>query len=187
MEDVMLLNHEWDTVHYYDTEQDSRLVKIYGDAQFERIDLTGLNGRLYLVDAVTVDILHCSNSDCWLGAAPLFRGLAKAVLRNCSVQALQALSGVYLNELDLRGAEFAEDELYGYLTGVCNEYGNRCACTVWLDKMPQRESMKVIYRLMTEEEWNSPVKWKFVIDGTAYDKDNPGVFGEMDDTNDKTD
>ena len=74
-----------------------------------------------------------------------------------------------LQELDLRKVHFTSiSVLDEYLQYIVDNYGTRRGCTVYLDTEPSEAGWTAINTILGESEWNSSIRWKFIINEITY-------------------
>lgn len=156
--------------HYYDNYSDVRRVKIYGrDFTLTYLDTTNITGDLVVLSPVCVDeYVNNSNGFNQKGLF-LFEGTYSVNLQKCYITDLLPIGDLDLMTLDLRGARFVNiDVLDDYLEYIVANYANRRACTVYLTTQPSERGMVAINTIINEEAWNTPGKWKFIINDITY-------------------
>lgn len=155
--------------HYFDNTVDDRRVKIYGNLNIQRLDLTRLDGQLYLTQPMTVDEFYSHANDNGLQSLFLFEGTYVVNLEKMVVPDLSPIYDMSLSELNLEGVKFSKPTVIeDYLLYILNNYGQRRACKVYLDDAPSDEAMQAIQEIISEKEWNTPDKWEFHIGDTIY-------------------
>lgn len=155
--------------HYFDNTVDERRVKIYGNFNIQRLDLTRLDGQLYLTQPMTVDEFYNQANDNGLQSLFLFEGTYAVNLEKMVVFDLSPIYDMSLSELNLKGVRFSKPAVINdYLIYIRNNYGQRRACKVYLDDTPSSEAMQAIQEIISEKEWNTPDKWEFHIGDTVY-------------------
>ena len=155
--------------HYFDNTVDERRVKIYGNFNIQRLDLTRLDGQFYLTKPMTVDEFYNQANGNGLQSLFLFEGTYAVNLEKMVVFDLSPIYDMSLSELNLKGVRFSKPAVINdYLIYIRNNYGQRRACKVYLDDTPSSEAMQAIQEIISEKEWNTPDKWEFHIGGTIY-------------------
>lgn len=155
--------------HYFDNTVDERRIKIYGTFNIQRLDLTRLDGQLYLTMPLTIDEFYNQANDNGLQSLFLFEGTYAVNLEKMVVFDLSPIYDMSLSELNLKGVKFSKPSVINdYLIYIRNNYGQRRACKVYLDDTPSAEAMQAIQTIIGEEEWNTPEKWEFHIGDTIY-------------------
>lgn len=155
--------------HYFDNTVDERRVKIYGNFNIQRLDLTRLDGQLYLTQPMIVDEFYNQANDNGLQSLFLFEGTYVVNLEKMAVFDLSPIYDMSLSELNLKGVKFSKSAVVNdYLIYIRNNYNQRRACKVYLDDIPSTEAMQAIQEIISEKEWNTPDKWEFHIGDTIY-------------------
>lgn len=155
--------------HYFDNIVDERRVKIYGNFNIQRLDLTRMDGQFYLTQPLTVDEFYNQANDKGLQSLFLFEGTYVINLEKMVVFDLSPIYDMSLSELNLRGVTLSQPTaINDYLIYLRNNYGQRRACKVYLDDKPSDEAMQAIQEIISEKEWNTPDKWEFHIGDTIY-------------------
>lgn len=172
--EIVDLSHTNQTIeHYYDNVVEKRRVKVYGDTDtlaFTYLNTTGMGGTMYVTKPITVDKYVSNKNGGSLDGLFLFEGAYHVDLKDCVISDLMPIADMRtLQTLDLRGVTFSNASvLDDYLLYIRNNYGTRGACTVYLDAKPSDVGMKAIQAIISEQEWNYPIKWVFNINGTIY-------------------
>ena len=166
------LAHEKQTVeHYFDNIVDKRRIKIYGgeDMKLTYWDTTNFNGVLKPMWLITVDEYVSHSNSHSLEGLFLFEGTYRVDLRYSIISNLLPLGDMYLQELNLAESQFTNVNVVDeYLQYIVNNYGTRGACKVLLDVIPSETGMDAIKTILSDEEWNTPTPWSFVIKGVEY-------------------
>lgn len=171
--EVITLSHTNKPItHYYNSVVEKRRVRIYGNnatLQFTYLDTTDIGGTMYVTKSITVDEYRCTANEYGLDGLFLFEGTYKVNLQQCGIANLMPIADMNLQELDLRNAVFSSvSVLDDYLQYIRTHYGTRRGCTVYLTTEPSEIGMAAIRTIIGEDEWNTPIKWKFDINGTIY-------------------
>lgn len=166
------LSHTNNTVtHYFDNTVKKRRLKFYGDStmQLTYLNITHLGGTLLMTRPITVDE-YVSHSNGWsLSGLFLFEGTYSIDLQQCSISNLLPIGDMDLQELNLTQVRFTKiSVLDEYLQYIVDHYGTRRGCKVYLDTKPSEDGMAAINTILTEEEWNTPTPWEFIINGKTY-------------------
>lgn len=169
LEYITLTHNHKSYVHYYDNQVDLRRVKIYGDFALTYLDTSDITGNLLVLSPVCVDEYVNNSNGYDLNGLFLFEGTYSVNLQHCDVDSLASIGDMSLMTLDLRGVKFSTvDVLDDYLEYVVANHADRRACTVYLTTEPSERGMTAIQTIINEEDWNTPDKWKFIINETIY-------------------
>ena len=169
LESVILSTNQTLLSHYFDNVVDERRVKIYGHFNIQRLDLTRLDGQIYLTQPMIVDEFYNQANDNGLQSLFLFEGTYLINLEKSVVFDLSPIYDMSLSELNLKGTKFSKPAVIDdYLMYIRNNYGQRRACKVYIDDHPSSEAMQAIQEIVSEKEWNTPDKWEFHIGDTIY-------------------
>ncbi len=169
--ETITLSHTNKTLeHYFNSEVESRRVKVYGNFQLTYFDASNLGGEFFLMEPMTVDEFYSKANGYSLDSLFLFEGTYAVSLPSCSVASLLPLGNMELMTLDLRTTKFVPDNsvVDEYLAYVVANYGTRRNCTVYLDELPGATGIAAIETILGEEEWNANGEWQFIIAGENY-------------------
>jgi hypothetical protein len=167
------LTHVNQTIsHYFDNYVDLRRIRFYGDTselKFTYLDTSELGGNLLPVRPIVVDEYVSHSNGFTLEGLFLFDGTYKVDLRKCVISSLESIADMDLQELNLLYVKFTNVSVIDeYLKHIAEHYGTRRACTVYLDTEPSEIGWNAINTIIGEQEWNYPLKWKFIINGITY-------------------
>lgn len=159
--------------HYFDNTVDQRRIKIYGEFEIETLDATYFTGTIYPVKSITVDeFISHANSGILTGLF-LFKGTKTVDLQYSTIYTLDPIAEMSLQELNLLNVRFDnEDVLDDYLEYLVENHGTRRGCTVYLSTQPSSRGMAAINTLISDDTWNDPHPWKFVINDEVYTYNN---------------
>lgn len=174
LESIILSHTNTVHTHYFDSEVDKRVVKVYGDFSLIYIDLTKLGGAILPVKPLTVDeVISYSNSFSLKGLF-LFDGTYKVDLMYMYISDLMPIADMNLQELILTHAKFESvSVLDDYLVYIASpeHHGTRRNCKVYLTQEPSSVGMSAIETIINEDTWNESGKWEFVINDRIYKKE----------------
>ncbi|BFK46679.1 hypothetical protein [Alistipes sp. i18-0019-D1] len=163
-----------------------RILRIYGDARLQRLDLTELHpSAAHLLRPVYVESLTLGPWQAPLALLPLCEGLCELDLRGAACRDLSPLVPCRgLMRLDLSHADMQRPALDGYLIALVREHYGRRACRVTLTGRPSGEyrepmrdedrnyiltsGMEAVWLLTHEPSWNEGGPWRFDICGEEY-------------------
>lgn len=173
IEKIELTTHQSLVSHYFDNTVDERRIRIFGNFNIIRLDISRLAGDLYLTKPIVIDEFVCHSNDNLLSSLFLFKDTYLIDLEGMVVNDLSPIYDMSLSNLNLMGVQFQNpDILNDYLVYVRQNYGARRACKVYLNTTPSQEGLKAINEILSEEEWNTPDAWEFHINGKLYTIDN---------------
>ena len=156
-------------MHYFDSESDSRRIKIYGDCTLTLLDWSTVGGDVLLVRPLVVDEFVSRSNGNTLKGLFLFENTVRIDLQGMTISDLSPIADMSLQELDLRNVRFTDvSVLDDYLDYIVANYGTRRDCTVYLTTEPTERGMQAIETIIHEEAWNEAGRWRFIINGTIY-------------------
>lgn len=171
LETILLTSNIQRLVHYFDNVVDKRRVRIYGTFQLAVFDTSHVVGDMLTVRPVVVDEYISKANGNTLKGLSLYTGTIRVDLQKMYISDLSSIYDMSLQELNLLQAKFKDVSVIdSYLQNIVDNYGNRRNCTIYLDTEPSAIGMSAIQTIINEPEWNSPGKWKFVINDIIYTK-----------------
>ena len=133
------------------------------------LNTTELGGSLLVAHPVTVDEYVSYANGFVLSGLFLFEGTYSVDLQRCTISSLLPIADMDLQELNLTDVHFTSvDVLDKYLQHIVANYGTRRGCTVRLTTEPSETGWNAIRKILGEAEWNTPVSWKFIINGVTH-------------------
>lgn len=169
LENITLSSAVRTYIHYFNSNVDKRVVKIYGDFALRSWNATDLEGNLYVLMPVTVDEYSSQGGKMNFEGIRLFNGTYQLDLSNQAISDLSPIYDMHLQILDLRNVIFKEKRvLDDYLVNLVNNHSNRRSCTVYLSSEPSDIGMAAIQTIINEPAWNEAGKWVFDIKGKIY-------------------
>ena len=172
LETIILSNQPQEFIHYFDNTVDTRRLKFYGDCTLMTLDVSNLNGDMFLTRPLVVDEYISKSNGYSLKGLFLFEGTVAVNLNGMAISELEPIADMSLQELNLLNVRFTDvSVLDNYLQYIVANYGNRRNCTVHLDTVPTEDGMKAIETIINEQSWNESGKWKFIINGETYTKE----------------
>ena len=160
--------------HYFDSEVDKRVVRVYGDFSLINIDLTKLGGAILPVAPLLVDEVTSYSNSFSLKGLFLFEGTYKVDLMRMYINDLMPIADMNLQELILINVRFdSVSVLDDYLVYIASpeHHGTRRNCKVYLTQEPSAVGMAAIETIINEDAWNESGKWEFIINDRIYKKD----------------
>lgn len=172
LENVQLSHTTKTITHYFDNTVEKRRLKFYGDPSSMKLtywDTTELGGVLIVLQPIVVDEYVSHSNGCDLTGLFLFEGTYRVDLLKCDIDNLLPIGNMELQELNLSKVRFADVSVIDkYLEYIVANYGTRRGCTVYLDTKPSAAGIAAINAILGEEEWNTPIPWKFIINDETY-------------------
>lgn len=158
--------------HYFDNVVEKRRIKVYGNTEtlkFIQLDTTNIGGAMILCRPVIVDEYVCTGRGYLLTGLSLLKGTYKIDLNTGAVVDLLPIGNLSLQELDLRGVRFINDNaLDDYLVYISEHHNDRRSCTVYLTAEPSERGYAAIDKIINEPEWNNSGTWRFYINNQLY-------------------
>lgn len=171
MQTIILSNAPQSLVHYFDNTVDIRRAKIYGECSLLQLDVSEINGDVFLVRPLIVDEYINRKNGYSLKGLFLFEGTVKVDLQGMTISDLSPIGDMSLQELNLLNVKFTDvSVLDNYLQYIVSNYGSRRNCTVYLNTEPSENGMQAIRTIIGEQSWNESGKWKFIINNQIYTK-----------------
>ena len=169
LEYINLMHQQSYIEHHFNNVVESRRIRLYGDFQVLQLDLSNLNGDLFLTRPLVIDEYVSQSNDNSLACLFLFSNTYKVDLRKSIIDDLSPIYSMSLSQLDLRSVRFQSDDILdNYLINIVKNHQNRRACEVWLDAEPTETGMEAIRTIIGEPDWNTPTKWVFHINNEIY-------------------
>lgn len=174
LESIILSHTNTVHTHYFDSEVDKRVIKVYGDFSLIYIDLTKLGGAILPVAPLLVDEVTSHSNSFSLKGLFLFKGTYKVDLTYMRISDLMPIADMNLQELNLIHARFESvSVLDDYLVYIASpeHHGTRRNCKVYLTQEPSSVGMAAIETIINEDSWNESGQWEFNINGRIYKKE----------------
>lgn len=172
VERIILSHTNQRITHYFDNTVESRRIKLYGNTATLKLtywNTTDMDCAIYMTHPIVVDEYVSHANGFTLSGLFLFEGTYRVDLTECTVSNLLPIGDMELQELDLRKVHFTSiSVLDEYLQYIVDNYGTRRGCTVYLDTEPSEAGWAAINTILGESEWNSSIRWKFIINEITY-------------------
>ena len=155
--------------HWFDNETEERRIKIYGDTQLYKLDLSEFNAIVFCTKPLTVTQLIENTNTTTLEYCKLLQDTQQVSLKGLKISDLNPIAHMHLQELNMENAAFVNDAvLEDYLWGLINNYDGRPGCTVYVTGDVSMRAKEAMERLTEELAWNVERRWRFIINGEAY-------------------
>lgn len=185
---VVKLSNQTKTIHHFFDNKihTRRKICFYGDADFNLLDLSGLNpDSIFLLQPLYIERFSLNEGKAGIDFIRLFEGTFKIEMKKIrSSSLLPLIKCKKLMELDLSGGIFDQIVIDEYLISLVKEHYGRRNCTVTLTSRPSGEyhepmrdannnyiinyGMEAVWLLVNEPSWNEGGAWKFTIAGEVY-------------------
>lgn len=155
--------------HCFDNIVSERRVKLYGDVQLDKLDLSAFEAEVFCTFPLNVTQVIENTNTKFLEHCLLFQNTAYIDLSGLHISDLTPISHMHLQELKLNNVEFSSHQvLENYLWEIINNYDERPGCTVHLTGVVSENAKTAMRILVGEPEFNAIRNWKFFIDGETY-------------------
>lgn len=167
-EEIELTNRETEIAHYFNDEQKSRRVRVYGNFELYFLDESKVDGTTFLVSPIVIEEYKSENNDNGIQSLSLFSTTYSVSIAGKTIDTLLPLGNLSLSDLDLRGCIMPTESFTEYVKYIVGNYGNRRPCLVYVDGVVEDEAKSYMDVILGEESWNVSGSWQFIINGEEY-------------------
>ena len=155
--------------HWYENETEDCRIKIYGDVQLNKLDLSEFNAIIFCTKPLDVTYLIENTNTETLEYCKLLQNTEIVSLKGLKISDLSPIEHMHLHELNMENATFADNTvLEDYLWNIIENYDGRPGCTVYLTGEVSSHAKEAMEYLTGELAWNVERRWRFIINGEAY-------------------